>query len=332
MFPWSRRLQFYCGLKITAIKDYQENTTVQGFFLCLEKNRHTTKLGDYYLDLLLQDATGRIPARVWDNVDHFSGLFEAGDPIAAKGVVENFRGSLQLNCTHIAKATKERYGRYGFREELLVPTITEDPRKLWESLRRLITGVRNKHLKGLLRTIFRTHKAAIMELPGSLNYHHPERGGFLLHLVSTGEIAAFLGDYYPRVDKDLLVCGTLLHDIGRVRAVTRTLEAEYTVEGQLVGYVVLGRDIVRAGIGDDDDFPADLALQLEHIILAHPGYSSKETPRHPRFPEALLVHMIDDLDGKLDLMYRAIDNDPSEGSFTSARNYFRSLLFKQTGR
>lgn len=319
-------------MKTTAIADYSENTTVQGFFLCLEKNLRTTKLGDYYLDLLLQDATGRIPARVWEDVDHFGSLFEAGDPIAAKGIVENFRGTLQLNVSHIAKATKERYGRYGFREELLVPVITEDPRKLWDDLRRMITGIRNKHLKALLRSIFKSHKAAIMELPASLKYHHTERGGFLLHMVSTGELAVFLGDHYPRIDKDLLIAGTLLHDIGRVRALTRTLEAEYTEEGQLLGHIVLGRDIVREAIAGLDGFPPDLALQLEHIVLAHSGYSSKETPRYPRFPEALLVHMIDSLDGRLDLMYREIDKDSAEGVFTSAHNYFRTLLWKQHQR
>ncbi|MEE9465927.1 MAG: HD domain-containing protein [Candidatus Neomarinimicrobiota bacterium] len=319
-------------MKTTAITDYSENTTVQGFFLCLEKNLRTTKLGDYYLDLLLQDATGRIPARIWEDVDHFGSLFEAGDPIAAKGIVENFRGTLQLNVSHIARATKERYGRYGFREELLVPVIAEDPRKLWETLRRMITGIRNKHLKALLRGIFKSHKAAIMELPASLKYHHTERGGFLLHVVSTGEIATFLSDHYPRIDRDLLITGTLLHDIGRVRAVTRTLEAEYTEEGQLMGHVILGRDIVREAIAEIEGFPPELALQLEHIILAHPGTISKETPRYPRFPEALLVHMIDTLDGRLDLMFREIQHDSGEGPFTSAHNYFRTLLWKQPNR
>jgi 3'-5' exoribonuclease len=315
-------------MKLTVIHEFQENTTIQGFFLCREKHLKTTKAGDLYLDLLLQDATGHIQAKVWDQVDHFRHLFESGDPIAAKGIVEKYGGVLQLNCTHVAKATKERYGRYGFSEDLLIPTIREDRRQLWKTLMGLLSGIRNKHLKGLLRDIFKTHKQALLLLPASTVYHHPERGGFLQHLVSTGEIAVMLAEHYPRIDGDLLLTGVLLHDIGKVRGLSTGLEGGYTEEGQLIGHLVLGRDILRETVQKIDGFPPDLALRLEHIIVAHQGSPPEGSPRPPKFPEALLVHMIDRLDGRLDLMFREIDSDLSEDPFTDSRNPFRTSLWK----
>lgn len=319
-------------MKLTPIKDYRENATIQGFFLCVEKNLRTTKLGDYYLDLILQDATGRIHGKVWDNVEHFRDQFESGDPVAAKGVIEKFGGQLQLNCTHIAKATKERYGRYGFREELLVPTIAEDPKKLWDRLRKLTTAVKNKHLKNLLREVFKTYKETILVLPGSLSHHHPERGGYLTHLVSTGELALALGQHYRRIDTDLLVTGVLLHDIGKVRSMTTDLECDYTAEGQLVGHVVLGRDILRETIGQIDGFPPLLVTRLEHIIIAHSGTQKDGAPRPPKFPEALLAHHIDRLDGQLDLIFREIEQDTGDKPFTDTRNHFRTHLWKHHRR
>lgn len=315
-------------MKLTPIKDYQENTKVQGFALCLEKHLRTTKAGDYYLDLVLQDATGRIHAKVWDNVDHFHNQFDSGDAIAVKGVVEKYHDLLQLNCTHVAKASKERYSRYGFREELLIPTIEEDPRELWDTLRGLISGVKNKHLKRLLRHIFKTHKEIVMVLPGSVSHHHPERGGFLVHLVSTGGLAVKLADHYPRIEKDLLVAGVLLHDIGKVRGMSTELQGGYTDDGQLMGHVVLGRDILLQAIQTMGDFPAELTTRLEHIIIAHQGSPKDGSPRPPKFPEALLTHFIDNLDGKLDLMFRELDSDGGDQPFTDTRNHFRTPLWK----
>jgi 3'-5' exoribonuclease len=315
-------------MKLTTIRDFQENTTVQGFFLCLEKHLKTTKTGDYYLDLTFQDATGRIPAKIWDQVEHFRTLFAAGDPVAAKGVVERFSGILQLNCSHIAKASKERYGKYGYHEELLIPTIPEDRRELWKTLMGHIASIKDKHIKGLVRYIFKTYKNVMLVLPASLNFHHTERGGYLKHLVSTATLADVVAAHYPGIDRDLLLAGVLLHDIGKVRGTSSGLQGGYTDEGQLIGHVVIGRDILREVVETLPDFPSHLTLKLEHIILSHPGSSSEGAPRPPKFPEALLVHFIDRMDGRLDLMLREIDRDLGEESFTDARNTFRTPLWK----
>ena len=315
-------------MKQTSIGDFRENTTIQGFFLCREKRLKTTKAGDYYLDLVLQDASGRVPAKVWDQVEHFRGSFEAGDAIAAKGIVEKYNGVLQLNCSHVAKATKKRYGKYGFDKDLLVPTIKEDRRELWTRLLALVKSVKNKHLKALLRQILKAHRETIIILPASVNHHHPERGGFLKHLVSTGELAVKVAEHYPQLDRELLLTGVLLHDIGKVKGISAGLDGGYTAEGQLIGHVVLGRDILLETVAELDGFPPELTIRLEHIIIGHQGSAAEGSPRPPKFPEALVAHQIDKMDGLLDLMLREIEADPGEDPFTDARNPFRTPLWK----
>ena len=315
-------------MQLTAIKDFQENSTIQGFFICLEKSLRITRAGDSYLDLLLQDATGRIIGRVWDNVDHLQRQFEVGNPIAVKGVVERYQGSLQLKCSQVALATPAKYGRYGFREELLVPRIEEDPRELWEQLREMIGTVKDRHIKRLLRHIFKSNKDAVLIIPASLKHHHPVRGGYLKHLISTGQLAILLAEHEARLNRDLLLAGTLLHDIGKVRSLVGGLEAGYTDEGQLVGHVVLGRDVLLEAAAELGKIPDQLLLLLEHMIISHQGSRADGSPQPPRFPEALAAHLIDSLDGQLDLIFRELDAADETQPFTSSHNRFRAALWK----
>lgn len=331
MFNCCAALKFV-WMQLTAIKEFEENSVIQGFFVCLEKRLRTTRSGDAYLDLLLQDASGRITARIWENADHFNRQFDVGDAVAIKGSVERYKGALQLICSQVARATTERYARYGFREELLIPTIDEDPKELWARLLELIGSVKNRPIKRLLREVFKTWKATILILPASLKHHHPLRGGFLQHLVSTGQLAQLLAGHEPRLDRDLLLAGVLLHDIGKVRGLKTGLDANYTDQGQLIGHVVLGRDILQEAAAKLGNMPEELLLKLEHMILSHQGSLAAGSPQPPRFPEALAAHHIDHLDGQLDLIFRELDAVDDEAPFTDNRNHFRTALWKHYDR
>jgi 3'-5' exoribonuclease len=314
-------------LKLTSIKDFKEGNPVQGFFLCREKNLRTTKVGDYYLDILMQDTSGRIGGKIWDNIDHYRQQFEAGDPVAIKGIVERFNGVLQLNCSHIALATKERYGRYGYSEDMLVPVVEEDRKAMWADLRKLVSSIKNKPLKRLVKTLLAEHKEILLLLPGSTAHHHPERGGLLSHMLSTGRIASQLAGHYDYIDDDLVLAGILLHDIGKVIAMSTSLQPGYTTEGQLAGHVVLGWELIRSSIAGQSDFPEKLAMQIEHIVLAHEGNLPNTSSPKPRFPEALMVQFIDTMDGQIDLMRREIINAPGDEEFTDKHNHFRRNLW-----
>lgn len=315
-------------MKLTPIKDYRENITIQGFFLCVEKHTRITKVGDYYLDLLLQDATGRIPCKIWENVEHFGKEFSVGDPVAAKGVVESYHNILQLNCAHIALATAEKYGSYGFNESDLIPTIDEDPKALWDDLRKLVNATKSKPMKGILKQVLKSWKDTILVLPASVNHHHTERGGFLKHMVSTAQLADMIAGHYDFIDRDLLVTGTILHDMGKVRGMTTSLNTDYTEAGQLVGHPALGRDILLEAVEKVSKVPDKLVAQLEHMILSHQGSPVNGSVVPPKFPEALLLHYIDSIDGKLDQMLREMAASHEEGPFTDNRNTFRTKLWK----
>ncbi len=316
-------------MKLTQIRDFKTGKPVQGFFLCKEKHLRTTKSGDLYLDMVLQDATGKITSRMWDQVDRYMDRFEKGDPVAVKGKPSLYQDEMQLIITHIAIADEDRYGKYGFSPDDLIPTVKTPVAELMQRLKKVILQIRSPHLKKLVRTIIKEHQSTIKVIPGSIRYHHTLKSGFLLHMVSCGEIAVKLSEHYQYLDGDLVIAGALLHDIGVVKSTKTKLEASLTDTGLLQGHIVPGRDIILNASSRIEGFPQLLLEKLIHIVLSHQGTLSKGAVIHPRFPEALLVHYIDEMDGKLDMMTKAIEDDRNPGHWTDDRNYFRTPLRKK---
>ena len=157
--------------------------------------------------------------------------------------------------------------------------------------------------------------------------HHNYRSGLLEHTLSMIKIGESLAVHY-NVDKDLLMTGIFLHDIGKVKEITSEFEATYSDEGNLIGHIVLGRDIAVKAAEKIKDFPPELLQKVEHLILSHQGLYEWQSPKKPKFKEALLLHLIDNLDAKMNLMEKTIEEDVEEGKWTSRRNYFRIPLLK----
>lgn len=312
---------------IIPIVNFREGDTVQGFYLCVEKHLRHTRAGDLYLDLVLRDRTGQIQAKIWDKVDRYNEKFTSGDPVAVKGVVEAFLDRPQLVVKQINRATVQTYARYGFDPALIVPTSHEDPKKMWKEVSGYIKGIQNKHLKRLVQKIYSELKGKILTHPASVSMHHNYRSGFLEHVHSMARIGKMLAPLY-QVDEDLLISGLLLHDIGKLVEIESDYDPTYTDQGNFLGHIVLGRDMVRSAMDSLKHFPAELGLKLEHILLAHQGKYEWQSPRKPAFKEALLVHLIDILDAQMNLMDQALQEDPEEGPWTSRHNYFRIPLYK----
>lgn len=309
------------------IKAFTEGEKIQGFYLCTEKHLRTTRTGESYIDLTLRDRTGQIQAKIWDKVDGLSSKFEAGDPVAVRGQVESFQDRLQLIIKKINRASVKTYGRYGYSPELIVPTSTQDPKVMWKETMTLIRSIDNGFLRNLVKDIYQQHKSKLLVYPASMMLHHACRSGFLEHTLAMLKLGTLAADLYP-VDRGLLLAGLALHDIGKLQELTPRLISDYTDEGHFIGHIVLGRDMVRTAARKIRGFPKDLLLKLEHIILSHQGRPEWQSPRIPKFPEAYLVHLLDNLDAKLNLMQTAIQNDTEVGSWTSRHNYFRTPLFK----
>ena len=314
--------------KLSSIENFKEGDSIQGFYLCVQKHIRHTRSGDLYLDLELRDISGHISGKIWDTVSELNEKFEAGDAVVVSGDVESFMDRPQLVVRKINKATVQHYSRYGFDPAHVVPTSKKDPIKMWNEIEDIINGMKNKYLQSLVATIYESNKKQLMIHPASVKMHHNFRSGFLEHILTMAQIAKKISPLYS-VDLDLVLAGVLLHDIGKLKEINSDYEAEYTDEGNLIGHIVIGRDMVLSAINKIRKFPEDLSQKIEHIILSHQGKYEWQSPKMPSFPEALLVHMIDIMDAKMNLMDIAYTEDQEPGKFTNRHNYFRIPLLKK---
>ncbi len=313
-------------MKLSTISSFKAGAIIRGFYICKEKSHRNTKNGDSYLNIILQDKTGKITAKIWDDVSHFDDLFEASEPVAVKGKVEDYNSRTQLVIQQIKRADDKTYEKYGFSLSQLIEQVEEPIDELWVSLLNSVKSLKNPYKK-LITSILKKYETEIKLIPASINHHHPISGGFLKHITGMLNSAMMLLQHYNYLDKDLILSGIILHDIGKVKGLKFTTEAEYTDEGKLVGHISLGLEIlnVYAEIIKIDD---ELLLKLKHIILSHQGSHQNGTPVPPRFPEALFIHLLDTMDGKMDIMKREIIKD-SNHEWTDKHNHFYRELWKK---
>ena len=313
--------------RISKISDLKKNTNMQGFFLVREKHLRSTRNNDPYLQVHLQDNSGSIEAKIWENVPAFEKSFDEGDAVVVKGRVSEYSGRLQLEIVDIGQASPAKHAKYGFDMGQLIPTSKADVEDMWKRLASIIKKMKNPHLKALISTIYKENANEIKRHPASMKLHHAWQGGFLEHVLSMTELGDFLADHYG-LDRDLLLAGILLHDIGKIKELFPASRPGYTNAGMLIGHIVLGRDMVRDVIARQKDFPEDLQLKLEHMILSHQGKYEWQSPKQPKFREALLLHQIDELDARMNMIQSAMDQDLETGAWTNRFNYFRLPLLK----
>ncbi len=313
--------------KITRIKKFQKNTHIQGFFLVREKHLRSTRTNHPYLQLHLQDNTGTIEAKVWEDVPAFEKSFDEGDAVVVKGRVSQYNERLQLEIEDIGKASPEKHAEYGFDLSKLIPSSSSSVPQMWRDLGRIIKDMKNAELKALISAIYKENADLIKLHPASMKLHHAWLGGYLEHVLSMARIGVQLSSHYD-LDTDLVLTGILLHDIGKIYELNPAQQPGYTDRGKLLGHIVLGRDIAREAMAKIENFPEELQLKVEHMILAHQGKYEWQSPKQPKFPEALLLHHIDELDARMNMMAEAIDKDNQTGAWTNRFNYFRIPILK----
>jgi len=288
----------------TRISELRDGERATGFALLTKKELRQDRNGKDFIDLELTDAGGSITGKVWSDSAALTGDYDAHDFVAWKGIVSDYRGNLQLRvqeCRRVTEADRE----LGFDEADLIPSTHEDIDDLWKRLGAVLTEVERPPLVTLVEATMRQHQAALREHPAAKTIHHAYRGGLLEHTVSMIELASRLCGHYRDLDRDLVLVGILFHDLGKLRELGAMPANEYTHEGRLVGHVVIGRDLLREQAATIPDFPQDVLLQLEHIVLSHQGPREYGSPVEASTPEALVVHLIDNLDSKL-AQFRAI--------------------------
>jgi 3'-5' exoribonuclease len=286
-------------LRNVPIREWEAGDNVQGFALLTKKETRQDRNGKSFLDMEVTDASGSMIAKIWSDSPALNSRFETHQFIAFRGSVKNYREQLQLTIDECREAGDgDRH--YGFDESKLIPSTREDIDDLWRRLERIYTeDVERPVLRRLAAETLAIHGKAMREHPAAKAMHHAYRGGLLEHTVSMAELGGVVCGHYRDLDRDLVLIGVLFHDLGKLRELGAMPANDYTIEGRLIGHVVIGRDLLIERCAAIPGFPADLRMLLEHMVLSHQGKKEFASPVEPMTPEAVALHFIDDLDSKI---------------------------------
>jgi 3'-5' exoribonuclease len=296
---------------VSDLMGFDEGRLFDGFFLVLAKQQRTTKQNKPYLNLTLGDKTGPIEARVWELGDpRIAKDFDRGDMVKVRGSISRYEDRAQMKVDQLRKA------QAGEADKLdMLPATSQDVGALWRQLEASVESLTNADLKRLLNALLgdAALAQAYREAPAARQLHHAWLGGLLEHVVSLLGLADRVAAHYPLLDRDLLVTGVILHDIGKIRELEWDTGFDYTVEGALLGHIQMGVDLVEKTIAALPDFPDRLRTLVLHMILSHHGKLEFGSPKLPMIPEALVLNFLDDLDAKMQAMSSEFEKSAREG-------------------
>jgi 3'-5' exoribonuclease len=304
-------------MKSPFVNELKPNQVIETSFLVQSKEIRQKKggSGEFYLSLFLADRTGELDAKMWDNVSDVLNEFERDDFVKVKGIIQVFHNRPQLTIHKVRRMDESEIQFADY-----FPSSKRDAGEMWLELRAIVASVRNRHLKGLLEALLDDEEIArrYRIAPAAKQIHHAFLGGLLEHVLSVCGLAKSAATHYANIDYDLLVTGVILHDIGKIYELNYDRGFSYSNEGQLIGHISIAMRMVGDKLRGLPDFPPLLRSLVEHMILSHHGKLEFGSPKVPQFPEALLLHYLDDLDSKMEAMRAQIENDRLvEGCFTS---------------
>ncbi|HEX5068917.1 MAG TPA: HD domain-containing protein [Vicinamibacterales bacterium] len=312
--------------RLPKLRDLESNVSGWGFFLCTRKDHRSGRTGSAYLEVGLQDASGEIGAKLFQDVETMALEFDAGEFVKLQGRSNLYQGRLEIILDKIRRIIPDRDAADGFREEDCIRCAPRPVDDMWAELLGRVDSISDPHLRRLLRTLVNRHADRLRVWPAARSVHHAYRSGLLEHILSIMSVVAFLADQYS-ARRDLLLAGALLHDIGKLQELSYETSTDYTVEGNLVGHIVLGVGMLRDAARELGDVPAELLIELEHLILSHHGELELGSPVKPRTVEAFLLATADDLDAKMHQIRQHLEDDESPGRFTAYHKRLdRSLL------
>jgi 3'-5' exoribonuclease len=276
-----------------------ENQTITSLFVVASKQVKSKKSGELYLSLVLADRSGQLQANMWDNVNDAISAFEQDDFVKVKGIVHKYNGRWQLTVHKMRKLGDSEidYADY-------LPKTSKDVDQLWQTVCDYVASFENPWLKSLLdhfladEAIVTAYKIA----PAAKSLHHAFVGGLLDHVVSLFNVCDLASRNYPQINRDLLLSGAFLHDIGKLHELAYQRSISYTTKGQLLGHMIIELEMLHEKIALVPGFPDEFKILLEHMIISHHGQYEFGSPKLPMFPEALMLHYLDDLDSKMESM------------------------------
>ena len=279
------------------INTLREGDSVRSIYLCKSKRTAETRNGRPYDNLTLQDKTGTLDGKVWDPNSGGIADYDEMDFIEVFGEVVSYNNNLQLNIKQLRKPYEDEYNVADY-----MPASEKNVEFMYQELLSYIKQVENKYLRQLLEFYFVKDEAFIKVFKGhsaAKSVHHGFAGGLLEHTLSIVKMCAYSVSAYPILSKDLLFTAALFHDIGKTKELSSFPENDYTDDGQLLGHIVMGVEMISDGVRTIEGFPAKLASELKHCVISHHGELEYGSPKKPALPEAIALHFADATDAKL---------------------------------
>jgi 3'-5' exoribonuclease len=320
-------------MKSPFVRELKPDEIATAIFLVSTKEVRQKRTGEPYLSLVLSDRTGEIDCKMWDNVPDIIETFERDDFVKVKGLMQLYNNRPQFTIHKLRRVQEHEVDPRDF-----FPASLQDPNEMWAELRAIVSFVRNDHIRRLVDAFLDDPEIAsrFRVAPAAKSIHHAFRSGLLEHVLSLLKLSRVVGGHYAALhngalDLDLLTAGIVLHDIGKIYELSYDRGFGYSAEGQLIGHIGLAIRMISDKLRAFPDFPEPLRNLIEHMVLSHHGQLEFGSPKLPIFPEALLLHYLDDMDSKMECMRAQIEKDPqAEGYFSAYSSSLGRVALRKT--
>ncbi len=310
------------------LNELHEGDRISGIYLCKQKTAAVTKNGKPYENIILQDKTGVMDGKIWDPNSLGIDDFDALDYIEVVGDVTSFAGAMQLNIKRVRKAAEGEFNPADY-----LPVSENSTDDMYRQLLHLIESIKNPHLTALLQKLFVEDKEFRKAFEGhsaAKTVHHGFIGGLLEHTLSVARLCEYMAGAYPVINRDLLLSAALLHDVGKTRELSAFPMNDYTDEGQLLGHIVIGAQMIHDLAREISEFPVELENQLVHCILAHHGELEFGSPKKPALVEAVALNLADNTDARMETLTEIFAADKGKKEWLGYNRLFESNL-RRTG-
>ncbi len=307
------------------INELREGQSVIEHYLCKSRQSLKSRAGKTYLSLKLQDKTGMVDAKVWEMTNDIK-AFEENEFIKIDATVVTYQNDIQLNVKRIRRSLEGEYDPADY-----IPCTEKNIEEMYQKLMSYIKIIQNPYIKKLLEEIFyhndtvskhlKTHSAA-------KSIHHSYMGGLLEHTLSVTEICDFVAPRYQFVNRDILIASAMLHDIGKIIELSEFPENDYTDEGQLLGHLMIGSELIKETASHIEGFPKQIENLLKHCMISHHGEYEYGSPKLPKTIEAFILHSADNLDAKTKVIEEMIQNNTNQGSWVGYQKMLQRNIRK----
>ncbi|MCE1245093.1 MAG: HD domain-containing protein [Firmicutes bacterium] len=283
------------------VNNLVDNVRFDSFFYVEEKELRTSRQGKPYLDLKLRDRTGFISAKIWEGAASLNEQFGKDDYVKVRATQEMYQNNPQLKIEMIRKAdiSEVNIGDY-------IPVSEREPGEMLSELQGFIDSIQDIWIKEILDSFLKDESfmEQYMKGPAAKSLHHAYLGGLPEHTLSMMRICDYLAVHYTDLNRDLLLAGAFLHDIGKIREITPSSGFPYSTEGELTGHIVIGSIMISEKAAAIDGFPQEILNLLLHMVLSHHGEPEFGAVKRPVLREAVLLHYVDNIDAKMNMMTR----------------------------